>query len=112
MCVDDQCTDLEASGVGPNKVCDFVPVLENDERRHLRKKSTLPSPQEGWTIAHSTDADLLRDRFLFIYIDLTEVDSSILCLVRELFKDGRNDSARATPRSPKVNNDDFGRVYL
>jgi hypothetical protein len=37
ICVDDQCTDLEALGVGTNKFVDFVPVLENDKRWHLRK---------------------------------------------------------------------------
>jgi hypothetical protein len=63
-------------------------------------------------IAHSTDADLLRDLFLFIYIDLMKLNSGVLWLSRELFKDGRDDSARTTPRSPKVNDDDFARVDL
>jgi hypothetical protein len=37
MCVDDQCTDLEALGVGTNEFFDFFAALEHDERWHLRK---------------------------------------------------------------------------
>lgn len=111
MCVDDRCTDLEGSGVGTNEFIDLFPTLEYHKRWHLRKQSILPSFQGGM-IAHSTDADLLRDRLLLIYIDFMKLDSSKVCTVRELFKDRGNDSARATPRSPKVNNDDFARADL
>jgi hypothetical protein len=80
-----------------------VGICESSQYFHL---------QEGGTIAHSTDADFLRNRLLFIYVDLTKLDSDVVPLVRELFKDGRDDSARATPRSPKVDDDDLARADL
>ena len=76
-----------------------VGIYESSQYTHL--------PKDGGTIAHSTNADLLRDRFLFIYIDFMKLDSSELWPFRELFEDGRDDFARATPCSPKVNNDDL-----
>jgi len=81
-----------------------VGICESSQFSHL--------PHKKDTIAHSTDADLLRDCLLFIYIDLMKPDSGVFSLIRELFKDGRDDSARATPRSPKVDDDDLARVDL
>jgi hypothetical protein len=37
LCVGYQCTNLEPLRVGTNKFLDLLAVLENDERRHLRK---------------------------------------------------------------------------
>ncbi len=45
-------------------------------------ESTPLSPQKGGITAHSTDADLLRDRLLFIYIDLMKPDSGVHPLFR------------------------------
>ena len=59
---------------------------------------------------YGTDADLLRDICLRIHIDLIKFDRA--GLVRDFLKDGRDDSARATPRSPEVDGDDFARIDL
>ena len=37
MCLNDQCTDLQALGVRANKFILFLPAFVNDERWHLRK---------------------------------------------------------------------------
>ena len=59
---------------------------------------------------YGTDADLLRDIWLRIHIDLIKFDCAVR--LRELLKDGGDESARATPRSPEVDDDGFARSYL
>lgn len=84
---------LKPDWVGTNKITDLSSVFEYQECRHR------------------TDANLLRDVCLLVDVDLVELDAGILS--RELFKDRRDDSARATPRRPEVDGDEFARVdYL
>lgn len=74
--------------------------------------NTVPLLPEGQGATYGTDADFLGYSFLFIHIDLVEFNGTVLRCVRELLKDGRDDSARATPRSPKIYDNDFARIYL
>lgn len=113
MRVDDNEPTVRPAGLAPTSSLTFFPCLktanvgicESSQHSHLLKKPG--------TIAYSTDANLLRDRFLFIYIDLIKLDFSVvLSIFRQSLKDGRDNFAGATPRSPKVNNDDFARIDL
>jgi hypothetical protein len=61
---------------------------------------------------YGTDADFLRYISLFIHIDLVELNGAVRLCVRELLKDGGDDSTRATPRSPKIYDNDFARIDL
>jgi hypothetical protein len=59
---------------------------------------------------YGTDADLLRDFRLLIHIDLIKLECVVL--FRQCLKDGGDESARATPRSPEVDDYDLSRIYL
>jgi hypothetical protein len=97
--------------VGTNKFVDFIPILENGKRRHLGPSQQFVSTKGAKGGAtYSTNADFLRDLILLVHIDLIELNR--VNPFGQLLKDGRDDSARATPRSPEVNDDDFARVDL
>ena len=54
---------------------------------------------------HSPDANLLRDLFVSVNIDLVEVDGCVF--FGELFEYGTDDSAWTTPGCPKVKDGDL-----
>ena len=99
--------------VSTNKFADFIPVLEDDKRRHLESRRYhdldlgLPHCER---VTYSTDADLLGDIWLVVHIDLIELNHVVF--FREGLEDRGDESARATPRSPEVNGNDFATVDL
>ena len=58
-----------------------------------------------WRDTHRTDTDFLRNVALLIYVDLAEHRIGIFAA--ELFENGRNDPARATPRCPEIDEDNL-----
>ena len=59
---------------------------------------------------HRSDADLARDLLLIVHIDLVELDAGRH--IRQFREDGRDRLARATPVSPKVDDDISAAVDL
>lgn len=78
---------LEPIRVGTNKILDFIPILEDDERRHLESRQYRNlnlSLSKCERVTYSTDADLLRDIWLVIHIYLVELNGAVRRQVREL----------------------------
>lgn len=77
-------TYLELGRIRADDRVDLLAILEKDKGRH------------------GTNTDFLRDLALLIDIDLVEADLLASGRVRDLFKDGADHLARATPRRPEV----------
>ena len=80
-------TYLKSVGVGTDDLLDGLALVEDDKG------------------GHGLDADLGRDLFLRIDVDLVEVDLVAGGRVRDLLEDGADDPARTAPGSPEVNDD-------
>jgi len=103
---------LRASEFVPTSSLILFPSLKTMNVGICNKAVNTNRPRKGRAWTHGMDVELLWDLYLFIHVDLVKTDRFKSGIVRELVKDRGDDSARTTPRSPEVNNDDFARVGL